>query len=772
MNEKTLIQRIAQAAKAPAFIFGSLLVAFLVLLMAIGPEIAPNNPYVKSVIQEVEGELLRAPISPCRTYPLGTDAYGVDVLSLLLYGARTTLAIALIATLVRVLLGSILGAAAGWWPGTRIDKVVTAIIEFMAAVPAIVMVILLILAVGIRAGQIAFVLALALVGWGEIAQIIRGHVISIRKQEFIEAARAVGLTAVETLSRHVLPNLTGTVVTMAALEVGSVLLLLSEIGLVQIFLGGGETIAGDFGTPTRIIAGIPEWGAMIGSNWRYFQAKPWLPGAPAIAFAVSILGFNLFGYGLQSFIVRGRFYPSGLSVMRFLSIVAILLFGAQFVLANTGPEQEFRDKARTFDVANTWRHITFMTNPDLMGRYPGSDGAALAASYISKEFADLELTPLPTGSFFQAFHGTHGTITADPELTIAGLDHEAFSFESGFSYDPERPFNQSGNLQVDHLTFVGNPTGRRVVYSVPSGMYFFLGDASYENSIIRIVPDDEFPKHQTAPEFLGPESFLGSEPRFIMTESAAERLSATSGADLDEMRRMAFETNEQHTFNIDTAVQVEYGLEYEFVNGINVIGYMPGSDTRIMTNRILVVVEYSGPSPRDGEPYPGADEDVSAVATMLEIIRTWHAQDFIPRRTVVFAAVSETGAQYLAQEPLFNAGLDDNWTVVLIEGVGAGAARLSAAQSDGGLLNILQDSARRMGSRVDEFENYHFYFSETDSSDAWSLTFPGDYTGIVIDRPGDELSGTLADTREHLNLDYIQEAGEVIGHFLMMLSSN
>jgi hypothetical protein len=176
----------------------------------LGPEIAPHNPYLIQRIQWIDGELDRAPFDPSETYPLGTDGQGRDILSLLLVGTRTTLVIALLATTVRILLGLVLGALAGWRPGGFVDRFVTLFAGFFAAIPGLVLAIFIVYAVGIRQGQVAFIVALSIVGWGEVAQIFRSHVYDIRKESYIESAQAVGLSQIEILSRHVLPNLFST----------------------------------------------------------------------------------------------------------------------------------------------------------------------------------------------------------------------------------------------------------------------------------------------------------------------------------------------------------------------------------------------------------------------------------------------------------------------------------------------------------------------------------------------------------------------------------
>jgi peptide/nickel transport system permease protein len=165
MVSRSLGARIVHASKDFSFVIGAFLVATLTIIAVLGPEIAPHNPYLIQRIQWIDGELDRAPFEPSETYPLGTDGQGRDILSLLLVGTRTTLVIALLATTVRILLGLVLGALAGWRPGGFVDRFVTLVAGFFAAIPGLILAIFIVYAVGIRQGQVAFIIALSIVGW-------------------------------------------------------------------------------------------------------------------------------------------------------------------------------------------------------------------------------------------------------------------------------------------------------------------------------------------------------------------------------------------------------------------------------------------------------------------------------------------------------------------------------------------------------------------------------------------------------------------------------
>jgi len=774
MGSRSLWARIIHAAKDFSFIIGAVMVAFLLVIAILGPEIAPHNPYLIQRVQWIDGELDRAPIEPNSIYPLGTDPLGRDLLSLLLYGARTTLTIALLTTTVRILLGLVLGALAGWRPGGIIDQFVTILAGFLGAIPGLILAILIVYAVGIREGQIAFVIALSIVGWGEVAQIFRSHVFDIRKESFIESAQAVGLSSIEILSRHVLPNLLSIMLALISLEMASALLLLGELGFMSVFLGSGSFLPGGPFMPNVLTFEIPDWGAMLGTNWRSFRALPWLPGIPALAFFFSILSFNLFGYGLQRFSERGRFYPSGLSVLRFVTLAVAILFGVQYLLSITGPNAAFEDLAENFNIQRAWNDLTFLTQEELGGRATGTEGSNLAASYISRQFSEAGLTPSPTGTYFQTYATQHGQITAMPVIELLDPDGEVlYTLRDGLYFDPNQPFDFTGEFK-DGLAIFGN---HNFWASRFSGGFFFIVGAEAEgvrhDSVvfaIRIIPDDRVPKVNIAPRFIGPLAFLGTEPTLLISETAARSLITDLGYDLDALS-LTLEEEQQVWVETNIPVRVRVGLEYEQVPGVNVVGYIPGDDVRVQTQRILVAAPYTGPSPFEEIIYPGADENASGVAIMLEVLRLWREVEFEPDHTVVFMAYDENGGEHFTLEPTLPTGPTDTWTTVILHGLGAGDNENLARIQTGGALDALFDkSARTMGVPTEPLNYWPFFFAGGGGR-GWDLPADPSYSGIAVTRPGDAYSNTPLDNRDHLDPEYIEDAGRALAHFLMVLSS-
>jgi peptide/nickel transport system permease protein len=776
VKPQTFWQRVGRAVRDRSFIVGSVLVSLFLLAAILGPEVAPHNPYLRDRVQTIDGELQRAPIPPCDLYPLGTDDQGRDLMSMLLYGARQTLVIGFVGMTIRLLLGLLLGTLSGWWPGSPFDRAVTALTEFLAAIPGLILAIALVLAVGIRRGQISFIVALSLVGWGEVAQIVRSNVLLIRNKLYILASRAIGLSSAQVLSRHVLPNLLATLLALAALEMGGVLLLLGELGFVHIFVGGGGVYEDDAIGVIHYFD-VPDWGAMLGTSWRYFRSLPWLPMAPALAFFVTILGFNLFGYGLQRFIEKGRFHPSGWSVLRFFLVVALLLWGARALLASTGVESQFEDLAERFDADRAMYDVAYLTRPELDGRPTGPGGGFQAAGYIAYQFEQAGLTALTTGSYYQSHPAICGWVTGEPTLEILEPDGGLrLRLDTGLSFDPGWHFQAEG-LRKGELLVVGNTRNNTAIRGItlvldPEERYT-PGDfpsVSTDATLLHLVPDGDLARNDIAPVFYGAWEGLSFNPTTHFTranlrigETAARRLLAEAGLDLDELLA-TLEAGERIKVETGLPLQVNAGLVYEEMSGANVIGYFPAADRTTEGSRILVAAKYTGPSLREGVVYPGADENASGVAVMLEVARTWHDLGFEPKRTVVFAAFDEGGSKYFVNHPVFPMNPSDSWTAVILDGLGVGEGRLARLEAGSGLARAFDQSARRFGVRTEELDEWQFFFGDGYRGDS-------SYSGIVVVWPGDEFSGTPADVPERIDSESLADVGRALAHYLMVLSA-
>jgi len=216
-----------------------------------------------------------------RTFLLGTDKYGRDILSRLLVGVRVSLAVGLVTVIISLTIGVLLGALAGYFRG-RVDEIILWLINVVWSIPTLLLVFAITLMLGKGFWQVFVAIGLTL--WVNVARIIRGQVLAMREREFVEAARALGYSHTRILFRHILPNVMGPVWVVCASNFASAIVI--EAGLS--FLGVGVQ-------PPQ-----PSWGLMIKENYNFIIThNPMLALAPGLAIMLVVLAFNLLGNGLR-----------------------------------------------------------------------------------------------------------------------------------------------------------------------------------------------------------------------------------------------------------------------------------------------------------------------------------------------------------------------------------------------------------------------------------------------------------------------------------------
>ncbi len=300
---RTRLERSAELAARflgnPALIAGSL-VAVALFAASVWPSfLSPYGPQqVGRTLQNIDGRVMGRPFPPSSPYPAGSDVEGRDLLTRIVHGTRRTLTLCAAVAVLRLLLGSGLGGVAGW-RGGAVGQQILSIGSVSSSIPSLLFAFVFILAIGPRLGFGVFLLGLGLTGWAELTNIVHGSVRWIRNQPYLDAAVALGSSPLHVARRHLLPNLAPQLIPAAALELSAVLLTLGELGFLGLFLG--ESF---FGYVPQVVRSpmAPEWAGMLSGTRLSIFNWPWLPLAPALAFMVAILGFNLLATGLRSWL--------------------------------------------------------------------------------------------------------------------------------------------------------------------------------------------------------------------------------------------------------------------------------------------------------------------------------------------------------------------------------------------------------------------------------------------------------------------------------------
>jgi peptide/nickel transport system permease protein len=279
-------------------IFGVMLVLFMISIAIFGPALAPQDPMKENYALTAYGIMHTPPygVMEAPGYVLGTDRFGRDLLSRILWGVRPTLIMVITVAGIRLLIGVVLGMITGWQEGRK-GRILDSVLSAALSIPVLIAAIAGIFIVGIDKGLWAFLIGLGLTGWAESARMVSEQTRAIKHQVFVEAARALGASDRRVLYVHVLRQIMSMVWMLLAFEISSTLLVSAELGFLGYYIGGGIWIEiTDFAVVNA--EGLPELGQMLASS----LVKITDPSALIVVGSVvcaGVLGFNLLGEGLR-----------------------------------------------------------------------------------------------------------------------------------------------------------------------------------------------------------------------------------------------------------------------------------------------------------------------------------------------------------------------------------------------------------------------------------------------------------------------------------------
>ena len=787
-------------------LIGGIIVLGLFLSVLFGPLFAPTNPYItgqhNAPHYDTEKGWVSPPFSPSPEFPLGTDQWGNDILSLLLYGARNTLVACAFITMVRVLMGVALGALSGWNEGKISDRIIMGIISTISSIPLLISSMILVYALDIRRGLSVFIFALSALGWTEIAQYIRSEFLVLRKMPFIEGAHAVGAKGFAIAIRHVLPNILPQILVLSFFEMGAALMLLGELSFLGVFIGGGSHIAlGDeIMGEIVILSEVPEWGAMLAEGYRWLRAKPFIIATPAVAFFVSVVGLNAFGEGLRRVIETYHVNTNFLLRKRMILVIVILSFTTVFIINNTGPAPWFDKVARAFDGQSAYAFTEGLVA--INGRSPYQSGSEDAATYIEEKFKEYELLPgWQHSSYIFPLRTELVHPFTQPELILLdkeGSPVQSFQHQLDFGYIIDG-HGGSGEVQLP-LTFVGfRPESGTTSWESFQGLdlrdqilLLIEGNAPSDfatEALIRgakgvlWVAEENQQDFRSQTQLADFDKFYLSKPNipvFRIRSSTAESILNQADQTLADLFSStdAIEQSGVGWFAkpLDISMRMSLFLsDPEIVEVPCVLGYIQGSDLEIANQMVVLITNYDGlGTDPNGTSFSAANHNASGIGIMLETARLWQEQNLDSRRSVLFVAwgggnLDESGIiEYLQNIDSFRHLPAQSGprrlspeTIIQLGGAGAGGENLFVHPDSSSRLTVyIKEMAAEIGIPIESHSSTisHIPFDTHISGTDW-VYFNWAESTIPLNE----------DNIETIKPEKLDNIGEILSHLLIQI---
>jgi len=410
-------------------IFGSFIMLLLVLIIVFGHNLAPQDPYAMNLGGTYwENDLLmvsKPPFPPSEDNLLGTDILGRDILSHIIIGAKTTFYLVFLVTLLRFIIAIPLSFLAAF--GEKISqKLIKFFSTVFTAIPALIICLLIlnfheIKSLKLKESIIAFAIILSIVEWGRLANILMERIKGILQLNFIEGEIAIGKSKLLISLQNVLPHLIPSIVVYTFLEVGRVLLILSQLGIFGTYVGK-DTIGSSTAQMLNLSirpSSHPEWSGMLASaRYGITSGHIWVFIFPALAFAISIIGFNLIGEGLnyelskRNSMVITRIKRLGFHLnpktyiheiknyKRYKRNLAIKTMAIIIIILLTIPSGP---SAHQLDSSAVFNHVVEISKDKYEGRLVGTHGQDEFANYIVEQLKLSKVEPLFNGEYIQEF---------------------------------------------------------------------------------------------------------------------------------------------------------------------------------------------------------------------------------------------------------------------------------------------------------------------------------------------------------------------------------
>ena len=783
-------------------VFGAVIVVGWLVLGLAAPLLSSVDPLRTRSFVIIGTRTIPPPFEPgTYGYPLGSDNAGRDIWVEVMYGARATLTIAFVVLAARFVIGTVLGAIAGWSAGLASDRTISALIDAFAAFPTILFALLWIFAFDIRSGITAFAIALAITGWWGFGRATRSAVVALQGRPFLEAGRALGLTELALFTRHVVPTLLPILAVSAALEASAILLALGELGFLGIVVGGGFSIPIDdrgLGGGASVIFTTAELGAILAGGRFAVYTSPWIALVPAAAFASAVFGFNMLGHGLRTLFERAPVALGRVLSWRLgLAIVAVVL-AVRVITPNLGPAAGYVPIARSFDVAAAQQHARYFGDPARAGRFSGSPGFMASAQYTADRFKEIGLDPVgDTGSYMQHFKQSVVRITSLPTLeTVGTAETKRYTARVDFS---ERVGGRAGSGTAEgNVVYVGggvrtreysdyagtHPEGNIVMIAGPTqgGDPIDVAIREGAKGVIIVLPPDApvgIIKGSAIPFFE-----KDTLPVITVTEAVADELIAGSGkrigqlrATLEERQRRAAQrpslqrvVPDPLSFDTTTRVRLSVSLgPVQEVDTVNVVGMLRGSDAE-RAQKFLIIgghLDGVGADP-DGTVFPAANDNGSGPAVVIEVARVLARHREMLKNSFIFAAFSGeeeglVGSEVFVQSSITKPYRPDNVVAFVNLDMEGCCGGIAASDENFSLHDRMKSAADRLGYDL----QYTPLIGTSDQGTYLRRRVPAIEVGPVSLGP----FHTTGDTIASLDPRQMRAAGEVVVQALLEMGA-
>lgn len=284
MSDRPDISVWQRLVRNPRVVLGGGVCLLLAVFTLMAPWIAPFDPQEQDLMASFEAPALFGMSSGASgeapRHWLGTDNLGRDVLSRLVFGARTALVVAILAATLTALIGTVLGALAGFFGG-RTDALISRLVDVWMSFPPVLLAIVLVSVIG--TGLVSVIAAIVIVDWTRFCRVVRAETQAQRSLDYVTSARMLGMSPMQILAREILPNVAPLLMTLVTLEMGVAIVVEAILSFVGLSLASGES----------------TWGGMIGEGRLYVNQAPWLMVLPMMAMMTAVLGLNALGDGLR-----------------------------------------------------------------------------------------------------------------------------------------------------------------------------------------------------------------------------------------------------------------------------------------------------------------------------------------------------------------------------------------------------------------------------------------------------------------------------------------